>query len=124
MGYTVFFKDLVPVPFGPEIFVIYSIHDDFTIGFQVALESPHDDGLMDPHGFNGNLFDPLGDGSELDTVDGPHGCNNTNQPAENAEDQPAGYIDVVRNTIGKWTRYSAAALAVGIGFAYAYLKQQ
>eukprot|EP00112_Aurelia_sp_Birch-Aquarium-sp1_P014834 Seg3228.2 transcript_id=Seg3228.2/GoldUCD/mRNA.D3Y31 product="hypothetical protein" protein_id=Seg3228.2/GoldUCD/D3Y31 len=96
---------------------------DRTIVFQVALESHHD-GVIDPYGFGGNLYDPLGDGTELDTVDGPPGNNGIAQLTETVEEEPQGYLDGVKSTFGKWTRYSAAALAVGIGFAYAYLKQQ
>lgn len=71
--------------------------------------------MLDEDIFRQDIYNPLGENSQIrdSTVEGE---------APDTDAVP-GYLDMAKDVMKKFSAYSAA-LAVGIGFAYAYLKQQ
>ena len=67
-----------------------------------------------------DIYNPLGAKDGQDAKDGPPSLVEEEPDTEGEET----YIGMFTNTVKTWTTYSAAVMAVGIGFAYAYLKQQ
>ncbi len=60
----------------------------------------------------------------MDDVDGPRRTSSSSWDSSPEEPNAEGYFQSARNAVTKLTTYGAAALAVGIGVAYSYLKQQ
>ena len=78
-------------------------------------------GLLEEDLFRGDIYNPLGvDSNWRDAIDGS--VSSDEGGTENVV--VPGYFDMAKETARTLSTYTAAALAVGIGFAYAYFKQQ
>ena len=82
----------------------------------------HSDSLLGPHELTGELYDPLEDMASTDYEE-TQDSNKYGHP-EAVKNTPC--FEGTRTIFMKLTSYSytAAVLAVGIGFAYMYLKYQ
>lgn len=93
-------------------------------GGWVALEF-QDGPLIGSQELSGDIYNPLRNSKDFDDqVDGPAFNNGSTDNLSEEELGSFSYLGSVKDIVKGWTSYGAAALAVGIGVAYSYLKQQ
>lgn len=85
----------------------------------MALESGNN-GLLEEDLFHQDIYNPLGHNSNQQESLDKDSSAGENLPET---DPLPGYLDQAKWAGKKLSTYAAALLAVGIGFAYAYLKQ-
>lgn len=88
-------------------------------GGWVALD-PESNALLEDDLLQHDIYNPINDSRDEDIVDG-----NPSSGADNAQSNfTPSYFEFAKDTVKAVGGYTAAALAFGIGVAYAYFKQQ
>ena len=73
---------------------------------------------------NGMAYDEYDSGSGEECVTHGPGCNSGRDEKPNSSNvkRSSSFKETVTNTINEWSPYGIAALTVGIGLAYSYMK--
>ena len=79
--------------------------------------------LLEEDLFDQDIYNPIGKNGPNCGGDVVDGQTLSNEGTKESNIVPS-YFDMAKETVKTLSTYTAAALAVGIGFAYAYFKQQ